>query len=401
MNILFSFLTLFLANHVLIDFGFKPLNRFLTLVLLVFTTPLPALTYTGMEHIFFLFLIILLYYLAYRWMDTRTKSLEYGIIFTAVLIATTRYEGFSSIVILCIFLCATKECFLSFKIMIISLIPHLIFGTISLINGSAFLPNTSIKVETLFKSHILNQPLGIIFIISMLFIFLILAVFLFLMRFKTNNLSEKIQFGLILLCGMVVLHLFFGRYGFYYRYESYLIGFGVLILAIALNEAIQKLHENKIAAFFLSILLLGLLIILGSRSFKSFNRTIWASKNIYEQQYQMAQFVRLFYPNDTIACNDIGAISFYNDRIRILDLAGLASIEVIRLSRNDHLNRASFKKLVENSGAPIAIIYERWFSTLIPSEWIKVAEWEISHNVTAGDSKVSFYAIRLDEKIGW
>jgi hypothetical protein len=108
------------------------------------------------------------------------------------------------------------------------------------------------------------------------------------------------------------------------------------------------------------------------------------TNNIYEQQYQMASFLKEYYPNGSIAANDIGAINYFTN-IECLDLFGLGSNDVNKNMFNvQELNNLSNEHHVE-----IAIIYDQWN---IPSNWIKVGEWTTPHSVILGNDTVSFYA---------
>ena len=52
----------------------------------------------------------------------------------------------------------------------------------------------------------------------------------------------------------------------------------------------------------------------------------------YHQQVQMGTLLREYYTGRTIAVNDIGAVNFFAD-ITVIDLVGLASMDVARLRR--------------------------------------------------------------------
>ncbi len=57
-----------------------------------------------------------------------------------------------------------------------------------------------------------------------------------------------------------------------------------------------------------------------------------ASKNIYDQQIQLADFLHKYYRNAKVVANDIGAITYFNN-IHLLDTYGLGSIEVAKLRK--------------------------------------------------------------------
>ena len=124
--------------------------------------------------------------------------------------------------------------------------------------------------------------------------------------------------------------------------------------------------------------------------------------HINAQQVQMAHFVQQNFDTEAIAAHDIGALAFYS-HARILDLAGLASRDVLdrRLSGNfdtDDIRRMSVDRKVK-----LAIVYDSWFQgegsprqfwigPKLPATWVKAGEWRLRMPAVIGDQTVSFYA---------
>ena len=104
-----------------------------------------------------------------------------------------------------------------------------------------------------------------------------------------------------------------------------------------------------------------------------------------------------------VAANDIGAITYLAD-VRCLDLYGLASLEVARNRLSGAYDREQIRDLARSNDARVAIVYDTWFRPGgmagipqdrpggIPSQWIKVGQWEILNNAVCGHKVVSFYA---------
>lgn len=147
------------------------------------------------------------------------------------------------------------------------------------------------------------------------------------------------------------------------------------------------------------IVLLSIIIPFGRRLQLTQKDTPIASNNIYEQQYQMALFLKQYYQGANVAANDIGAINYYAD-INCLDLAGLASNEVLNLIRNNKFNTNNIDELTKNHNTQIAIVYNSWYEQAggLPKSWHNVGEWTITNNVVCGGVTVSFYAVKPDEK---
>jgi hypothetical protein len=125
-------------------------------------------------------------------------------------------------------------------------------------------------------------------------------------------------------------------------------------------------------------------------------RSVQACKNIFDQQYQMAQFSRSNYLKSSIAANDIGAISYFTDAT-IVDLWGLSTLEVTKSKKGKYWTPGFLDSLSRARGVKMAMIYDSWFTDSLTSKWKKVATWQIQNNVICGDDIVSFYALDNSE----
>jgi len=117
--------------------------------------------------------------------------------------------------------------------------------------------------------------------------------------------------------------------------------------------------------------------------------------SVYTSQYQPARFVYSYYNGDPVASNDLGAISFYAEDSRIVDLAGLADPDVLRRQRIRNWTPASADSLSEQMNANVAILHHSWSDAEVEPYWYRIATWQMR-----GDS-VSFYSIdkRYVEKL--
>jgi hypothetical protein len=168
-----------------------------------------------------------------------------------------------------------------------------------------------------------------------------------------------------------------------------------------LPERLSIKFDRSSIPKYIAITLLLILIIspLAIRGGNSLKLTPQATNNIYEQQYQMGLFLKQFYLGESVAANDIGAVSYFGD-IELLDLWGLGSLEVAKLKMEGLYNTQQIQDLAAQKKVKIAMVYEDWFKEYdgIPSNWIKIGEWKISKNVIASGDTVSFYAINFEEE---
>jgi hypothetical protein len=94
-----------------------------------------------------------------------------------------------------------------------------------------------------------------------------------------------------------------------------------------------------------------------------------------------------------VAANDIGAISFYNE-FGLLDLYGLASMDVARAKLGGRYDTQEIERLVREHGDRVVVVYDYWFTRYggLPGDWVKVAEWHFTDCYVCGGDTVSFYA---------
>jgi len=118
-----------------------------------------------------------------------------------------------------------------------------------------------------------------------------------------------------------------------------------------------------------------------------------AAGNIFEQQIQTSRFLQRFYPQASVALNDIGAASYFTD-IQLLDLVGLGSNAVAKARIDGRFTDQLIAHLAVERDLDLAIVYESWFETNggLPRSWIKVGEWEIRDPVISSPV-VSFFAV--------
>jgi hypothetical protein len=185
----------------------------------------------------------------------------------------------------------------------------------------------------------------------------------------------------------LALQTAFAQLGWFYRYEAY-----ALTLALLGVAASAIAHRAAVRAFAIPFAIL--LLPLVGRGLGAFRTTVLASQNIFDQEMQMAFFVRDFYGDKTVALNDIGAVAYVSNA-HVVDLMGLASPRVAR-ARGMRIDGPLTQNEIESIGADenvaIAIVYEDWFVGSIPTAWKKIGSWKISDNHVCAKDTVTFYA---------
>jgi hypothetical protein len=200
----------------------------------------------------------------------------------------------------------------------------------------------------------------------------------------------------IVFAGVVFLHLQFAAVGWFFRYEAYLVILGLVIVTLQLRAVDWRVLMPWSPAAGIAMLLLVVVLCnpLALRAWHGFRQVPLAASNIFEQQYQVAQFLNVYYQGQRVAVNDVGAIAFLTD-VRLLDLYGLASDDVRALKRSGAYSAGTVERLAASSGAAIAVIYPTFLEQYggVPADWQMVGQWSVDDNVVLGENGVSFFGV--------
>jgi hypothetical protein len=184
----------------------------------------------------------------------------------------------------------------------------------------------------------------------------------------------------------ILAHTLFARYGYFERYQVYLIALGVYFALSIAGEA--ALDRTKAAA----VIILSVLVLTPVKWNLLF-LTPRAADNTYQQRYQAALFVRRYYRTRPIATSELGYISLLHQG-SISDLLGLGDYEVLKHRKNGTDNQAFYADLARRRGFPIAISYSGDLgSRRTPTAWFLVASWELhGRPVSAPPDPLQFWA---------
>lgn len=189
-----------------------------------------------------------------------------------------------------------------------------------------------------------------------------------------------------------ILHFFAGRFGWFERYEIYMMLFVFMAAVYVWRAELSGLAQRSRAAVGGAF---AALLLINAPYVQATALTPLAARNIYEQQYQMHRFVVDFY-RAPVAVNDLGWVSFHNPYY-VLDLWGLGSEEA-RRARVSGSDAAWMQVLAERHDVGLAIVYEDWFPQGLPANWTRVARLHMaSMRVTPARAYVDFYVTPLGD----
>ena len=406
LNLLFGVLALLLFHRLLLDegLGFTARNGLMTAFL--FATPLPTMAFTGQEHTLHILLTLVFFRLVLRGLAEPSvlpgTGGTLGLGLAAAALTACRYEG-------AFMACAAGLLFAFRKdwkrLMVTgaaSALPIALYGAVSLSKGWAFLPNSLLLKGmhlnfshpaaivrslggTAFRQLSENGHLLTAFLAGLLFLLLSAPL-------PAPKGRDRSVVALFLVT--VLLHLQFARAGWFYRYEAWLVALALAALAVAASDrrwALPDPHPLRLVAA--AGLALFACAPFAVRAYGALAQVPGAARNIFEQQAQMAEMLRRSFPGEAVAVNDIGVIGYYGG-VRILDLWGLATMEVARHKLDRTYSTSIIAGLAKNRGVEVAALYDDWYDAYggLPPDWEKMGKWTIRDNIVCGRDTVAFYA---------
>lgn len=376
-------------------------------------TPLPLLVLIGMEHCFHALINLVFLDLACRFLAEeeghQLPPPRWMLLAAALVLTLARYEGTFLVGVTMLLLACRREWKLALKVGAAAAAPIVTFGIFSLSQGWLFLPCSVLLKGTRPASLSLPDLLtyaqrGYVQMTEnphLLFLVLALAILLVARSARGAGFwSYPTLLPGLLLAGTVA-HLQFAALGWFYRYEAYLVAAGCVVAGIVLVDMLprrplrtwrQPTAWPQLAAWALTLGLFGLPF--WQRTVESGGTLVPGCRNIYEQQFQMARFLRRYYQGEGVAANDIGNIAFYADT-RLCDLAGLVNQEVMHRLRARTYDQEAVRRLLARYHVQVVVVYDTWagiYGGQLPEWGVPVGRWTIPDNRVCASQTVSFYA---------
>lgn len=430
-NICFAFLLVIMTNKVLTRFSLPASIRCIVLISFVILIPIPVMIASGMEHMLHAFLAMWMLYLSVNFLTphntTRSQVLLLALVSGLAILA--RFESLFLVAGIVLAGIYNRRWQQTGVVLVLSLVPLMVFGYISVQHGGYFLPNSvllkasklaggpsqlmgSLQEILIYKLLYGNNTMVNIFtnryypegssslsgtsVVRMLLIIPALIILLRPDNDNANTIAKVKQLACIPLIN-TFLHMALAAVGWLFRYEAYLLALDITVVGILLYYySLQLLHSRrrfslleKAAGAFL---LLFTFAPLPLRALGAFHNLPAAARNIFEQQYQMGRFLQSGYHNTAIAANDVGAVSYLSEN-RILDLWGLGNNVVAAGKLHGQYSPEFLQQFTDQEKVKIAVVYDTWFDSTLLQQWTKVASWKIADNVICGGDEVFFYAV--------
>ena len=297
LNVLFGAVCVFTAER-LFDALLPeadPRLRLAGLITFVFGASLVTTTFVGMEHVLHLASILLLLNFYIGFVRTPASDgrpfrvLLLWLSLAAALATSVRYESLLLTFPLCIALFVRRRPWPSIVVGVSALLPAVLFGIyVKSVNGT-FLPD-SVAVKSSSRgpflreawasfttSHALAGDVTLSFILGCALLAYALTI-----RNRSRNLNAAIELLAIVLCAFL-LHAGLGKFGWFHRYEVYLLG----TLAVVFFGVCCSAWDRPAARALLAVFVAGLFL----RGALTAFLVPGAALGIYEQQYQTGRFL--------------------------------------------------------------------------------------------------------------
>ena len=185
-------------------------------------------------------------------------------------------------------------------------------------------------------------------------------------------------------------HLAFRRFGWFARYEIYVLTLDAMVLIYGFGPRIDRYLEPATSPRYVIAALIPMAFF--STYVHVYADTPLAAQNIYDQQYQMHRFVDEFY-RKPVGVNDLGWVA-YESPTYTLDFWGLGSEQARRARMQADESGEWMEDVARDHDVGLAMIYPQWFDH-VPSSWQPVARLSFgAPRVTASEAAVTFYATR-------
>jgi len=372
-NIVTSICILFVFHLFLKNLHLSFGVRVLLGIVFILIVPLPSLTVMGMEHLLHSFFVILLIYFIQK--DATNQLI---IILITALAIFIRLESAFLIVGISIWCFYEKKWSILLQIIIGFTLGIGFYILLSVVFSINIIPNTILLKTVVNQQAWLPYTITKVWNSKLLLFITLLSLTSLIIRWNHSKL-----FLVVIVTSL--LHLILAKQGWFYRYEAYVV---CLFFIVFVNENLQvDKQRKKIKSYLIASIFI---VICTKRAFLSLTTTSTASKNIYDQQIHMSMMLFTIPQKETIAVNDIGAVSYFTSH-HFIDLYGIATKEVYELKLNKKYSTFQMKKLLETNNTQYVCVYTSWFENSLFDNFKPIGTLHLENNVVCGDTIVSFF----------
>lgn len=381
LTIVLNMCSAIVMSLMMIRYNIRFIIRIVILFLIMFVVPFSITSAVGMEHALHVLTVVMFIDYADRSLSNDRSCNSFLMPLLGAIAVATRFESLALVLPFAVFfwICGRRK--ESILLLVAAVLPVILYGCIAKINGGYFLPNSvMLKACLPARGNIFDRLYFVwrnVSCYNLHMYSLSLAVLASAALKKTPN-SLRICGTCTFIC--IIGHVLFAEIGHLFRYETYIVAAGAIIVALALciNCEGQTLHNPMTSNLsFTVIFTLLLLVPLLFRGWIAVRATEDGSKNIYGQQVQLAKLFALLPENQkgTIAINDLGYMALHSDA-RVLDLWGLGSQEITDLKMKNQWDNEHKELLLKKHNVKYVAVFNEWFpqKSALPDYLIPVAK---------------------------
>lgn len=376
----------------------RPSQAF-ALAVMILATPLPPLTFVGMEHTLECFVALAFSVASVRLCVCSDNQVRrHMLVLTLVgapLILAVRYDAASVVIPAMMLIAFARGWRLATAVALCGACPPLVFAAVAANHGWPLLPASVVLKQRLanidleswngFSNAIGNGALSALVDTPALLVLLLAALALVAFMnprgerrneaFDRNvERTREALFLLVIFVCATLVHAEFGQFGVLYRYEAYLISLGIVAVSSGLAHELPPAWARSAIGQKAAVVLLGIVLVqpLVRRGIQASREVVANARFTYFHQYQWGRFFRTDPQDGGILLTDhLGAISYFSD-LPIVDSSGLATLEMFRLAQKHIADRNLEFQFAERRGVKVALRYD---SGRPPSGWQCVAGW--------------------------
>lgn len=255
------------------------------------------------------------------------------------------------------------------------------FGAWTRAHGAGFLPNSLLMKGSLGNGFLANLRANFAEGTAAFVLVALVAVLL--------PAAGRLRDGGVLFVGTALLHLTFASVGWYYRYEAWLLAWGTAWVVCACASGLGR--ARLLPA-------LGGLAFAGLAGARTFDAVRYFDGRCVYIHDVLGEGLAAASPGAVVALHDIGAVAFYGGG-RIVDLAGLGTDEVARLSAERRFTGATIAEVVARRGATVAVATRSWMEADRPPGWSVVGELSWGLDAERRIEPIVVYAVRPEGEV--
>jgi hypothetical protein len=187
---------------------------------------------------------------------------------------------------------------------------------------------------------------------------------------------------------MAGLHVLYAKFGWFDRYQGYIVASGMLLTLRSLPELQLRRGPAHLRTTLAAVVLL---VALPGFKFSLEAQIPTYAQLIHQHQDAMGQFFAAEYAGQTIMVNDIGEVSWQH-RGGLDDLWALGSYDILRAYRTGAMGPAFVGRLAARDHVQVVAVWGALRND-IPAQFVEVARWSTSGTGRPdADNDVVFYA---------